>query len=251
MTEETHFIKREKWIDCVKGFAIICVVLGHINREENMLCNWIYSFHLPVFFIISGILFNIRDDGKKQWGKSYIVKTAMNLLWPYVTFSIITIIMKCLQGEANVILEIVTKTICFDGYSVLWFLPTIFIAENLFCFICLRNNRYKNVYIFTFLLALNIIFSYYLSNTSNTGKEYIEWYLIIVNILNRTIVATIFIILGYYGYEVIKLIERKKKEKVIMIVGGLLFIANIFISQQNKLVDLHYSKLNNIIYVPT
>ena len=207
MMEENHFIKREKWIDCVIGFAIICVVLGHINREENTLCNWIYSFHLPVFFIISGILFNIKNNGKMQEGKSYIVKTISNLLWPYVTFSIITIIMKWLQGESNVILEIVKKTICFDGYSVLWFLPTMFIAEILFYFICLRdsNNRYKNVYIFTLLFILNIIFTYYLSNTLNAGKEYIEWYLIIINILNRTIVATIFIILGYYGYEVIKL----------------------------------------------
>ena len=249
LKKENSNTERKRYIDCVKGFAIICVVLGHINREENVLCNWIYSFHLPVFFIVSGILFNIKDNWKIKDTKNFIVKKVSDLLWPYVTFSIITIIMKGLQGEANVILEIVQKTICFDGYSVLWFLPTMFIAEVLFY--CLFKKRDKREYsclcIFVLLLLLNILCTYYLSNIFSIKKEYAEWYLIIINIFNRTIVATIFMILGYYGYEIIKIIERKNIEKnIIIVVGGLLFIANIFISQRNGLVDLHYSKLNNM-----
>ena len=70
--------KRIKFIDMAKGTAILLVVIGHVLRgfvaakmytEYINVFNYIdfaiYSFHMPLFFIISGILY-----GKKV--KSYI-----------------------------------------------------------------------------------------------------------------------------------------------------------------------------------
>lgn len=57
-------------IDSLKGFAILTVVFGHcidwilkaeiypnFNQILYVLFNFIYSFHMPLFFMISGLLF--------------------------------------------------------------------------------------------------------------------------------------------------------------------------------------------------
>ncbi len=62
--------KRLIWVDALKGFTILLVVLGHDLRglqSEKMIVtgvafwkaanSWIYSFHMMLFFILSGYLF--------------------------------------------------------------------------------------------------------------------------------------------------------------------------------------------------
>ena len=47
--------KRLNYLDYAKGIGILLVVLGHIYNNSVKL--WIYSFHMPLFFIISGYLY--------------------------------------------------------------------------------------------------------------------------------------------------------------------------------------------------
>lgn len=42
------------WVDLAKAVAIIAMILGHEIGEDNSLHVWIYSFHMPIFFILSG-----------------------------------------------------------------------------------------------------------------------------------------------------------------------------------------------------
>ena len=53
-------VKRVDYLDYAKGIAIILVVLGHIFSGGNIK-TYIYSFHMPLFFIISGYLFNYSN----------------------------------------------------------------------------------------------------------------------------------------------------------------------------------------------
>lgn len=55
--------QRVAFLDYAKAIGIILVVLGHvINTQGNILpsgkivLQYIYSFHMPLFFIISGII---------------------------------------------------------------------------------------------------------------------------------------------------------------------------------------------------
>lgn len=53
--------KRLQYVDFLKGFAILCVVVGHIaafNPKCDLLIDFVYSFHMPLFFFISGFLFH-------------------------------------------------------------------------------------------------------------------------------------------------------------------------------------------------
>lgn len=50
-------LQRLEWIDITKGFAIILMVFGHSSIPKSI-SNYIWSFHMPLFFIISGFLYN-------------------------------------------------------------------------------------------------------------------------------------------------------------------------------------------------
>jgi acyltransferase len=48
---------RVSWIDAAKGLGIVLIVLGHITSVESpsALYVYIYAFHVPLFFFISGL----------------------------------------------------------------------------------------------------------------------------------------------------------------------------------------------------
>lgn len=62
--------KRLEYIDIVKGIGIFLMVLGHSYSEDNasLIIKWLYSFHMPLFFIVSGVLYGIRYNNS---GKIY------------------------------------------------------------------------------------------------------------------------------------------------------------------------------------
>lgn len=50
---------RKRWIDIAKGIGIILMVIGHADAPR-LLKNWIYGFHMPLFFIIAGYTLGMR-----------------------------------------------------------------------------------------------------------------------------------------------------------------------------------------------
>lgn len=98
---------REIWVDAVKVFACILVVLGHFFQSmvksdiipETHLYSWfnytIYYFHVPLFFICSGYLFqkftSVRSFG--EWKDNFLRKF-ISLGIPYFVFSLATYLMK-------------------------------------------------------------------------------------------------------------------------------------------------------------
>ena len=50
---------RLEWIDKAKGIGIILVILGHTICPPNIKF-WLYSFHMPLFFFLSGYVFKIK-----------------------------------------------------------------------------------------------------------------------------------------------------------------------------------------------
>lgn len=54
--------QRILYIDYVKALAMILVIMGHVNFANHDIKAWVYSFHMPVFFFITG--FVIKTGGK-------------------------------------------------------------------------------------------------------------------------------------------------------------------------------------------
>lgn len=95
--------EREKWVDGVKMFACILVVLGHFFQsmvKANILLDtamhrWfeqsIYMFHVPLFFICSGYLYQRYSEVSniKAWQRN-VLKKLKALGIPYVIFTCVT-----------------------------------------------------------------------------------------------------------------------------------------------------------------
>lgn len=63
--------KREDWIDAVRGFVIILMIIGH-SGEPKLLNKVIFSFHMPFFFILSGML--IDENKYKHYNALEFIK---------------------------------------------------------------------------------------------------------------------------------------------------------------------------------
>ena len=58
---------RNESIDVIKGTLIFLVIIGHIllgSLDNNGLRYFIYSFHMPIFFFLSGYLLNLQKISK-------------------------------------------------------------------------------------------------------------------------------------------------------------------------------------------
>lgn len=89
-------MKRIAYIDSIKGFAILLVVMGHTFHDFkgiNMaFIDFIYAFHMPLFFIISGYLGYKKDYDINQ-SLFYLRNKAIGLIIPFLFFgSIYTLI---------------------------------------------------------------------------------------------------------------------------------------------------------------
>lgn len=77
---------RIEYIDIAKAFAIFCVVLGHTVSSDTFLKTVLYSFHMPVFFMLSGMV--MQKKGEFSLGV-YLKKKARLLLVPYFLWGVI------------------------------------------------------------------------------------------------------------------------------------------------------------------
>lgn len=52
--------KRIEWIDTAKFIAMFCVIFAHCSPRGDVI-SYLYSFHLPVFFLLNGMTLRIKD----------------------------------------------------------------------------------------------------------------------------------------------------------------------------------------------
>ncbi len=137
--------KRDDFWDVVKGFSILLVVLGHsINygngadylRSEvfydNILFKIIYSFHMPIFMIVSGYLFYYSLN--RRTISEILLSRIRMLLVPLFAFALIykiPVIVSTLRGMTSfqfLLYDYLQSTIL--GYH-LWFLWSVFLNSIL------------------------------------------------------------------------------------------------------------------------
>ena len=82
-----------RWINTAKACCIYFVVLGHALKydvsDESYIRNFLYSFHLPVFFFISGYLYRFKENNFK----AYLISNIKSLVVPYIFLNCIAIVL--------------------------------------------------------------------------------------------------------------------------------------------------------------
>ncbi len=122
--------KKDRAIDILKGIAIIAVIFGHITSPVG---SFIFSWHMPLFFFISG--FFIKTD---ESIKIFLIKNFKRILIYFFAFAVlgflVTYFRNIFQGrEHESILQGFTGIFYWmdmghlNNYGfVLWFLPALF-----------------------------------------------------------------------------------------------------------------------------
>lgn len=134
---------RIEYIDFAKGIGMLFVVWAHIMVEGWT--NWfIYAFHMPFFFFLSGMMFS-KDKYESVF--KLIKKRIHTLLLPYVMFSVATWAVwigysVAFHLEVDSYIMPLVQTIVAQGsggYLVhnvpLWFVTCLFVVEVAYYFI--------------------------------------------------------------------------------------------------------------------
>ena len=152
MGEKTAVRTREKWVDDVKVIACILVVVGHFFQSmvkasilpDSGLYEWfittIYYFHVPLFFICSGYLYQkySKVNSVDSWRRN-VAKKVLALGVPYVTFSTAAwILKKVFSSSVNSQIGGLGDTLLFHPALSYWYLYALF-------FIFLLTPTFKSV----------------------------------------------------------------------------------------------------------
>ena len=150
--------KRITYIDLAKGIGIALIVLGHAYTKSSFLVTLVYSFHIPLFFIVSGILFDEEKDISAQW----LLKKCKKLLLPYIiwgaVFQLYLLLLNMLGGASfGDHIGTYVKTYLMLSSGAMWFLPIMFIASILHAF-AKKKNQTLCIILAIVLCALCVLF---------------------------------------------------------------------------------------------
>ena len=82
---DTQTKQRDNWIDLAKAIGMYLIFIGHYGANIGAANNWVFSFHVPLFFLLSGLLENYNERG---FVKNLIRKTT-TIAIPYLFFGVI------------------------------------------------------------------------------------------------------------------------------------------------------------------
>lgn len=227
------------YIDAARGLALLCVVLGHLC-PGGALVQYISSFHVPTFFILSGLLMAEHDGWKRQSLKAFAARKAKRLLYPYATFSALNLLLVFVRRGQKALLRQFVATILGEGIDALWFLSALFLAEIAFKIVMTCRNKKLRIAAFACMAVGTAGFSYL--GLGVVQREGLAQILCLMNVVSRALVGCILIGAGY-GYGRIRAKVQPKRAAVYALTAGA-FAANLALFRFNA-VDLHYSLIGN------
>lgn len=199
---------RLTWVDVTKGFLMILVVIGHYPGELDFpLSKYIYWFHMPAFFILSGLFF--KPVLEKGLMKPTLHKRFMQLIVPYLFFLVtITLIRYGMEiGSGNLDLSWYLNdlwTLAVGGrfirgaYGVFWFVTTLFFTYIFFLLLTKYFNRTKQFIILGIFYILahfeSIIAMHVIGGKPSEAAQSIP---MIWNI-DVALMAIVYFAIGYY-----------------------------------------------------
>ncbi|TAJ13604.1 hypothetical protein DMA11_08580 [Marinilabiliaceae bacterium JC017] len=178
--------QRIDWIDTARGIGIVLVVFCHLYFDYTR--TFIYSFLMPLFFFIAGLLYN---NSKYFTLKSFIISRFRKLMYPYFLWSSLLFLFWLLfdVGDYSIFKNFLGIFLGTGGHEymdwgvMMWFLPCLFLTELLYyillkvksinislCVILCSAigftiNRYFDIHFpWSFQIAIVLILFYHIGN---------------------------------------------------------------------------------------
>lgn len=207
--------QRDPLIDIIKGVAILLVLVGHVIQfasgveyqktgafYDNVLFKVIYSFHMPLFMVVSGFLFHHSVISKSPW--TIIWNKVRTLIIPIFTFALIVWLIRFNSQYSFV--DQIRSYLSMTRYT-LWFLWALFYSSM---GVLAGHYLFKNHVVVWVILIL--------ASFLTPDKWFSEMY-------KFTFPCFLF---GYYARKYDWLGFLKNNIHLILPIGGLVFISSLF-----------------------
>ena len=194
-------MERNKSFDILKGFGIILMIVAHTYGPNRIIWDFIYTFHMPLFFIVTGYFY-------KQKPISELLKKNYNqLLVPYLTLCIIVTILTQLR-QPHIIQSDIKSTLYGMGPG--WFLIALFLARLEFHYI-LKFFPIKYLFVSFLISSCICLIAYYLELPS-----FLSFF--------PSLVSLYFVAIGYYARTHSSLDFTEKHSYISLFVGLILWL---------------------------
>ncbi|MCP1092503.1 acyltransferase family protein [Bacillaceae bacterium OS4b] len=236
--------KRETWVDVAKGLGIIAVVLGHAPNN-GFLHHYLYWFHMPLFFALTGYLFKPLENTNNL--VNWIRKRTVQLIVPYLSFGILIFIVR-FSGQlfdgtfsifvaAKEVLRILYGGTLLSGpYAVFWFITCLWFTQVCFALLVLRFKSFK--------LQIAILGIAYL--VAHIQTEFIHFNKIPWNV-DVMLIAIVFYAFGYYIKQYGSILTMDVSKKILIFLVCITLLTIDYFGFINYNLDLKAHVYNNFI----
>lgn len=251
-----HILKKERteWIDLARGWAIVLVVFAHTPIPAK-LSSYIYSFHVPLFFIISGFLLY---NGLSKKPADFIKNKVLRLAVPYLFFSIIGyaywVVARHVGWEAgadsiNIMTPLngtfmaIRDSLFMTHNSALWFICSLFVSEVAF-YLIFKLVKGDKLLLVTAVFAVMVGGMIY--NTFDGSA--LPW------AVDTVPIVLVFLCFGYFVHEYYPLWKKIRVQNKLIRWGALIslvivsFTTWMLITKTPAgLVDMYYGIYGNFV----
>ena len=241
------------FIDIARGIGIILVVLGHVIspwekpfNSNEAIRNYIYSFHMALFFVISGVLVYyslLKRELTKEYLKIKTMSLVEKLLIPYYLWSCIYFILshESLTGSSD-IYEWIICIITFRGRAPIWFLGTLFWTELIALFMLFKLKDLKrSIGITTIIIAFTAIIASMFYSNASIHSLLLDY--IVVSFF-RGFISLFFVLVGYLAAPYI-LQKRKLWKQGLVTIVAFSFTVLLYFVFNNK-CNFHTFTIKNM-----
>jgi acyltransferase len=250
---------RIAWIDTLRGLGIIFIVLGHLYVTEARL-TYLYSFHLPLFFFISGHFFDERryPDFQTALARGFRTRIVPYLFFYLISFVVMVIRDSWMSGSdfletlvAGGLDLFTVERISDVAYATgdrlervenvaLWFLPCLFLTETgFFALQKIVKGDMKKLWLAIFGISL---------------AAYIESLYVTMPLpwtINGALTGLFFYGLGFMTKErsqqrISSTLENNKT--MVLLVWIAAMILSVFLAFLNGRIDMNTNKYGNYLY---
>ena len=228
--------KRIKYIDMLKAFCIILVIVGHMGYTPAKVKLLLYIFHIPLFFFLSGMTLNVA---KYKSFFEFFARKFKTIVIPCFLMNISIFFIKSFILQPQFILKIdiiyfIKAMILADRmhiYYQLWFLNVLFLAE-LVCYFAIKysDRLYQYVIVFVMLMLCGTL-----------GKKLYAMEFWLIWSFDLVPYASIFILSGYILRRNLSSVQKYLKKLYFIPVLAVSLVCGVY----NTRVDLYYQQINS------
>jgi len=239
--------KRIIWLDQARAIGMFVVMIGHALAAGKSK-KYIYSFHMPLFFILSGMTFKNSDEKSV---KDYIIDKIKKLLVPYFILNLLMIIVYLVNVEIGVrssltVEQLIIGTLYSSNppypmiVTTTWFILCLFIIEMLFYIIkrIFKDDR------LVFIAAILSGVIGYVNSLTITNKTLPPWH------LTTALAGLVFYFLGYIFMKNVDSITQfvGDNKKFILATIMLGIIGHWFAMNNARQISMNQEKYGSILY---